>query len=166
APPRAPAAPKRPRATRIPISVGEDETGRRSPYAAPFLSAEDPQSEPADSAELLPDFAPPQPPEELAAQMWKEEGAQEAEPPAPVPVPVQAPPAPAPVVSALPSEPRLSSRDRIAEAALDSLATQFPRLILFVSAQESIQGWTARGGGISREGVSRLRIPWGEPSIF
>jgi hypothetical protein len=168
APSAAPAPPRRTRATRIPISVGEEETppGRRSAYAAPFLSAEDPQIELADSAELLPDFAPPQPPEQLAAQMWKNDDIAELE--TPVPIPVQAPPpAPAPVVVApAPSEPGPSGRDRIAEAALDSLATQFPRLLLFVSAQESIQGWTARGGGISREGVSRLRIPWGEPSIF
>src|SRR5262249_51749344 len=64
APPAEPAPPpRRARATRIPISVGEEQTppGRRSAYAAPFLSAEDPQGE-IDSAELLPDFAPPQPP--------------------------------------------------------------------------------------------------------
>ncbi len=168
APPASPVPPRRARATRIPISVAENEasSGRRAAYAAPFLSAEDPQSELADSAELLPDFAPPQPPEQLAAQMWKDDGGQEFETPARVPVPVEAPPPPAPAVAPPLAEPRLSARDRIAEAALDSLATQFPRLLLFVSAQESIQGWTARGGGINREGVSRLRIPWGEPSIF
>jgi hypothetical protein len=166
APPASPAPARRARATRIPIAVGEEDTtpGRRSAFAAPFLSAEDPAVE-LDSAELLPDFAPPQPPEELAAQMWKDTGGSEVEPSVPVPMPVEAP-APAPVVAATPPEVRLSGRDRIAEAALDSLATQFPRLLLFVSAQESIQGWTARGGGISRDGVSRLRIPWGEPSIF
>jgi hypothetical protein len=166
APPASPAPPRRARATRIPISVGEEDTppGRRTAYAAPFLSAEDPEGE-LGSAELLPDFAPPQPPEELAARMWKDNGGSEIEPSVPVSVPVEAP-APASVAAATPLEARLSGRDRIAEVALDSLAMQFPRLLLFVSAQESIQGWSARGGGISREGVSRLRIPWGEPSIF
>jgi type II secretion system (T2SS) protein E len=166
APQEKPATPRRVRATQIPISVGEPETpaGRRSAFAAPFLSAEDPQSE-LDSAELLPDFAPPQPPEQVAQQMWKVGVGFEGETSEPVPELVREL-EPAPVVAAPPSEPHLSGRDRIAEAALDSLATQFPRLLLFVSAQESIQGWTARGGGISREGVSRLRIPWGEPSIF
>jgi hypothetical protein len=166
APPAAPAPPRRPRATRIPISVGENEASpaRRSAYAAPFLSAEDPQTELADSAELLPDFAPPQPPDQLVAQMWKDDGGPELEPPPPIRVPVEAPP-PRAVAPVFPDS-RLSGRDRIAEEALDNLATQFPRLLLFVSAQESIQGWTARGGGISRDGVARLRIPWGEPSIF
>ena len=168
APPKEPAPTRRTRATRIPISVGEPEAApsRRSAFAAPFQSAEAPQGE-LDSAELLPDFAPPQPPEQVAAQMWKAGVGFEAETPEPVAVKVPVrEPEPAPVVAAPSLEPRLSGRDRIAESALDSLAMQFPRLLLFVSAQDSIQGWTARGGGISREGVSRLRIPWGEPSIF
>jgi len=49
---------------------------------------------------------------------------------------------------------------------LESLSEHFPRLLLLVSAQESVQGWTARGGGLARETVAHVRIPWGEPSIF
>jgi hypothetical protein len=29
-----------------------------------------------------------------------------------------------------------------------------------------VQGWTGRGGRLTRSRVARLRIPWGEPSIF
>src|SRR4029453_19305127 len=85
APPASPAPARRARATRIPIAVGEEDTTprRRSAFAAPFLSAEDPAVE-LDSAELLPDFAPPQPPEELAAQMWKDTGGSEVAPSLPV----------------------------------------------------------------------------------
>ena len=49
---------------------------------------------------------------------------------------------------------------------VDELAQTFPRVLLLTSAHESVQGWTARGGGLTREALSRVRIPWGEPSIF
>ncbi|MFY9550484.1 MAG: hypothetical protein WAU32_04980, partial [Thermoanaerobaculia bacterium] len=159
-----PAAPRRGRGTEIPISVGQGEppTMRRSGYAAPFSAAEVPQRELADNPEFLPEFAPPQPLtlDELAEQMWRDEVSLEPAAAAPTAAPELRP------VGALPRpELRLPERDRLAEAALDALATQFPRVLLFVSAQESVQGWTARGSGISREAVSRLRIEWGEPSI-
>jgi hypothetical protein len=54
----------------------------------------------------------------------------------------------------------------VAESLLEGLAQTFPRVLLMTSAQESVQGWTGRGGGLTREGVARVRIPWGEPSIF
>jgi MshEN domain len=166
APPRTvPPPARRSRATEIPISVShlDPATPRRSSFAAPFASAEESQPDLDESAGLLPDFVPPQPvtEEERAAAMWRDD--LPVETPARIPVPVPD----ADVESRPPrTEPRPSSRDRVAEDALDQLAMQFPRVLLFVSAQDAIQGWTARGGGIGREALSRLRIPWGEPSIF
>jgi hypothetical protein len=63
-------------------------------------------------------------------------------------------------------ESRTPARDRIADAALDALTQRFPRAMLLMSGQEAIQGWTARGAGLTRERISAVRIPWGDPSIF
>jgi hypothetical protein len=60
----------------------------------------------------------------------------------------------------------LTGRDHIAENALDALAARFPRILLLLSGQEAVQGWSGRGGRLTRGRVSRVRIPWGEPSIF
>jgi hypothetical protein len=35
-----------------------------------------------------------------------------------------------------------------------------------MSGQEAVQGWTARGSGLTRDSVAGIRIPWGDPSIF
>jgi hypothetical protein len=35
-----------------------------------------------------------------------------------------------------------------------------------MSGHDAVQGWTARGGGLTRDRVSGIRVPWGEPSIF
>jgi hypothetical protein len=59
-----------------------------------------------------------------------------------------------------------TGRDEIAESALDALAPRFPRVLLLVSGQDAVQGWTGRGGRLTRSRVSRLRVAWGEPSIF
>jgi len=133
-------------------------------FTAPFASAEMPAAELADSADFLPGYAPPPSwsPEELAERMWKSE-----EPP---PEPDEsgvgtmwaeiaaAPPAVAPE--------RTPARDQVAEAMLETLAEKFPRVLLLTSGQESVHGWTGRGGGLTRDALSRVRIPWGEPSIF
>jgi hypothetical protein len=161
-----PLAPRRPAAREIPISFGRPdlEAARPPSYAAPFASAETPQSEVAEGG-LLPEYTPArvETPDELAARMWKDEIPVEDE--TPPPAAVRAPwPGPGPVgfADAGPS----TGRDQIAEAALDALASRFPRVLLLVSAQESVQGWTGRGGRLTRSRVSKLRIPWGEPSIF
>jgi hypothetical protein len=150
-------------------------------YSAPFVSAEMPTADLADAPDFLPGYAPPRvvSPEEQARAMWKEasptgeRGAlAEADdraagamwgPPAEKRPPVAGTPAAA--GPAVPVE-RASARDQVAESLLENLAQTFPRVILLTSAQESVQGWTARGGGITREAMARVRIPWGEPSIF
>ncbi len=165
--PLAPPAPKPSALAReIPISFGrpDAEAPRPASFAAPFASAETPQSDNGDASGLLPDFTPtrPETPDELAARMWKDEVLVEEPPPAlEAPRPVSLPPAPA-LADVEPS----TGRDQIAESALDALASRFPRVLLLVSAQESVQGWTGRGGRLTRSRVSKLRIPWGEPSIF
>jgi hypothetical protein len=183
--------PARPR--EIPISVGApSEAAPRPRYAAPFSTAEEPSIEAHDDLDLLPEFAPPLPfsPEDLAAGMWKEEeearagSRMDAEPdgdghrrrPRPVPVEDAVPFSPAATahsggdaarrVPERPEPPRTPARDRIAEAALDSLTQRFPRAILLMSGQDSIQGWSARGAGLTRDRIAGVRIPWGDPSIF
>jgi hypothetical protein len=131
---------------------------------APFASAELPSGELADSLDFLPGYAPPRSlsSEELAQQMWKgdaplpeiEEGAPGA---------MWAPPPEHPVAAAVERTP---ARDQVAETFLDNLAQKFPRVLLLTSGHEFVQGWTARGGGLTRDSASRVRIPWGEPSIF
>lgn len=133
-------------------------------YTAPFASAEMPTLDLADASDFLPGYAPPPAvtPEEQAARMWKDEtpsasldenaGAEMW--------------APAREEPAEPPAERVPARDQVAEALLESLAQSFPRVLLLMSAHESVQGWTARGGGLTREGIARVRIPWGEPSIF
>ncbi len=145
-------------------------------YDAPFVSAEIPTSDLADANDFLPGYTPPRvvTPEEQARQMWTDpasavtservEAADRAAGAMWAPAPDK-PPAPAPVPAAAPPE-RPSARDQFAESTLDSLAQTFPRVLLLTSAQESVQGWTGRGGGLTREAMARVRIPWGEPSIF
>jgi GAF domain-containing protein len=102
--------------------------------------------------------------------MWKEEAEARLEAElqaearvAPRPRPVEAPP---PLTGAEPAGPRSPGRDRIAETALDALTQRFPRAMLLMSGQEAIQGWAARGAGLTRERIANVRIPWGDPSIF
>jgi hypothetical protein len=176
---RAPAPPpEAPRAREIPISVGTavpEAPPRPRGFAAPFSNAEEPAADEVEDLDLLPEFAPPLPfsPEDLAAGMWKEEAearmleeaaqARAARPePPPRPRPIEAPPA----RLAGPPELRSPSRDRIAESALDALTQRFPRAILLMSGQDAIQGWSARGAGLTRERIASIRVPWGDPSIF
>jgi len=132
-------------------------------YSAPFASGDLTTDELAETADFLPDFTPPRPPtdEEVADGMWtsgaigavvdeKGVGAMWS----------------GPNDVAAPPEEQSPARDRIAEAALDSLAPRFAHVLLLMSGQEAIQGWTGRGAGLSRESVAPVRITWGEPSVF
>jgi len=175
-PPRSEPRAEPARARAIPISVGTaapEPPPRPRGFAAPFSTAEEPDADSAEELDLLPEFAPPLPfsPEDLAAGMWKEEAearmqeaaeAMRSELP-PRPRPVETPRA---QPAAAPSETRLPARDRIAESALDALTQRFPRAMLLMSGQDSIQGWSARGAGLTRERIASIRIPWGDPSIF
>jgi len=145
-------------------------------YDAPFVSAEIPTADLADANDFLPGYTPPRvvSPEEQARQMWKDSAStvrsERAEAEDRAAGAMWAPaaeksPAPAPVPVAVPPE-RSSARDQVAESLLEGLAQTFPRVLLLTSAQESVQGWTGRGGGVTREAMARVRIPWGEPSIF
>jgi hypothetical protein len=153
-------------AREIPIAIGGSDAAPPSAYAAPFAAADLPHGTLADAADFLPDFTPPRvlTPEELAERMWKDEMPAGAPENAPVPA-VWSLPRPAPEPAAHEEE-RAAGRDEIAEATLESLAGRFPRSLLLVSAQEAIQGWTGRGGGLTGPRVAAIRIPWGEPSIF
>jgi hypothetical protein len=160
-----------------PADARAKEPAAGSQYTAPFASAEIPTLELADASDFLPGYAPPRAfsPEEQAERMWKAEP-----PPAQIDdraadalwTPTPAPPPSGPETPAVPEAPAppavepASARDQVADALLEGLAQKFPRVILLTSAHESVQGWTARGGGLTRESVSRVRIPWGEPSIF
>lgn len=132
-------------------------------YSAPFVSAEMAAGEVADSADFLPDFEPPHPltADELAEGMWTEASpAGQADDSAARAMWSRREDAPAP------PEEHSPARDRLAEAALESIATRFPRALLLMSGQDAVQGWTGRGGGLTRERVAAVRVPWGEPSIF
>ncbi len=177
-PPPNPYLPPRARehAREIPISVGEASRtpSRPASFAAPFDQAEAPQSsevaEGGEAAGFLPDFTLPsaETPEDLAARMWKDAVPAEDHVEALVatePSPSRGPGLPVPP-NRLPDLPAPSSRDHIAEDALDALAARFPRILLLLAGQDSVQGWTGRGGRLTRSRVSQIRIPWGEPSIF
>ncbi len=167
------ASPPREPGREIPISFGDHaaEPGRPASFAAPFAQAEAPHSlaDAAESADapFLPDFTPPrsQSPDELAAHMWKDAVPGE-ELATPVPIETPAPAPVAPPRSGFPAAVPPTGRDHIAEDALDALAARFPRILLLLSGQEAVQGWTGRGGLLTRGRVERVRIPWGEPSIF
>jgi hypothetical protein len=164
-PSRASSAP-RPKGQEIRIArAPAEQAPPAASYAAPFVSAELPQSELADASEFLPDFAPRRAltPDELAARMWTEGTGDDA---SPASLPPPAPPVwvPAPVEAE--AEATAPARDQIAETALDELAARFPRVLLLLSGQEAVQGWTGRGSGLTRDRISEVRIPWGEPSIF
>lgn len=167
-----PPLPSPPREERTPrqeprrIPIGEEPAPRPSlQYTAPFASAELAQGELADSSDFLPGYAPPPvlTPEEMVERMWKED-APARDPDDSAIRTMWAPTRARPREEAAPE--RMSARDKVAEAMLENLAERFPRVLLLVSAQESVQGWTGRGGGLARESVARIRIPWGEPSIF
>ncbi len=151
-----------PRGRPIAITPGaEAEAPHPVSYAAPFISAEQPQGELADTADLLPDFTPPHPltPDELADGMWKAAPAEAGE--SNLRSMWGARPAAQP-----PPEPRSPARDRLAESTLETVCGLLPRAALLTSGQDGIHGWTARGGGLTRDQVSAIHIPWGEPSIF
>jgi hypothetical protein len=155
----------------IPILAAEPSAPVAPPqpagYAAPFSSAEMPQGDSPEATDLLPEFAPPRnvTPEELAASLWMDEAPEPSPPPKPR---VQAPQPPPVLEAEAPQavEMRTPARDQIAEAALDTLSERFPRVMLLVAGQDAVQGWSGRGSGLSREPIARLRIAWGEPSVF
>lgn len=167
----------------IPISLGDRAVEPVRPpapaepeppasFAAPFAQAETPHfladaAESADAPGLLPDFTPrkSESADDRAALMWRDAvpGEELATPGARL---ESEPATPPPAATVLPEIEPPTGRDHIAENALDMLAARFPRILLLVSGQEAVQGWTGRGGRLTRSRVSRLRIPWGEPSIF
>ena len=133
-------------------------------YAAPFVSAENPGRELADAPDFLPDFEPAHAPtpDELADGMWRPEASLDE----PINAtmwerPVEAEAAPAPR-----AEVRSPARDRLADSTLETVCGKFPRAILFMSGVDAVQGWTARGAGLTRDRISSIRVSWGDPSIF
>ena len=153
--PQSASAPPEPKASAAPLR-----------YTAPFASAELAQGVLADASDFLPGYAPPRAwtPEEMVARMWKEEPGRPGEIDDSA---IRAMWAPTREGVAAPAAPeKLSARDQVAEAMLEQLAQIFPRVLLLVSAQDAVQGWTGRGGGLTREALSGIKIPWGEPSIF
>jgi hypothetical protein len=145
---------------RIPIAAGAGSP-RPVQYAAPFLSAEQPSGEVADAPDLLPDFTPRPAAgdEDVAEGMWR-------------PAPIDADDTGVSAMwasrarAASPEKPVVPGRDRLAESTLETVCARMPRAVLLTSAQDAVRGWTARGSGLTRDQVSGIRIPWGEPSIF
>ena len=148
----------------IPIAPGAPaDPARPLSYAAPFVSAEQAGRDLADAPDFLPDFEPAHAPteEELADGMWRSEASVVDEPIVGTmwERPVEAAPAPR-------TEERSPARDRLADSTLETVCGKFPRAILFMSGVEAVQGWTARGSGLTRDRVASIRVPWGDPSIF
>ena len=112
---------------------------------------------PRDVPGLLPDFTPPrsESADERAARMWTDAvpGEELATPAARLESPEPA--APPPAATPLPEIEPPTGRDHIAEDALDGLAARFPRILLLVSGQDAVQGWTGRGGRLTRGRASR-----------
>jgi hypothetical protein len=149
-----------PRGRAIPIAPGTAEDAAHPvSYAAPFMAAEQSQGELADAPDLLPDFmlGHPPTPDELADGMWQASPAEVAEENVRTMWDARAQPA---------IEPRSPARDRLAESTLETVCGRMPRAILLTSGHEEVIGWTARGSGLTRDKVSSIRIPWGDPSIF
>jgi Type II secretion system (T2SS), protein E, N-terminal domain len=153
------------RSRAVPIAPGADDD-REHPvsYAAPFIAAEQPQGEVADTPDLLPEFTPAHPltPDELADDMWQARPRPSEPEESNVRAMWEARPQPA----RRPEPPRTSARDRLAESTLETVCGRLRRAMLLTSGQDGILGWTARGSGLTRDQVSGLRVPWGEPSIF
>ncbi len=155
--------PARSREIRIETGAPRPETARPISFAAPFSSAEQPTRELADVADFLPDFEPAHAPtpDELADGMWRDPEAEAAAQDAEVRSMWGRQPE-----AAAPAADRSPARDRLAESTLETVCARFPRALLMMSGHDAVQGWTARGGGLTRDRISRVRVPWGEPSIF
>ncbi len=146
---------------KTPVAAADADASHPVSYAAPFIAAEQP-GELADATDLLPEFTPPHPltPDELADRMWRpDEDSDDSQ--------VQSMwEARAAEPSRAPEPPRTPARDRLAESTLETVCGRLPRAFLLTSSQDGVFGWTARGGGLTRDQISAVRIPWGEPSIF
>jgi hypothetical protein len=76
---------------------------------------------------------------------------------------------PAPAATAEEARRRMfsaESRDDIAEAVLDQVASAYPLVALFIARKADVIGWDARGQGVSRAAFRSIRIPFSDPSIF
>jgi len=149
----------------IPVAPGAGaDPARPLSYAAPFISAEQAGRELADAPDFLPDFEPAHAPtpDELADGMWRPEASLDE----PIAATMWERPVEAEVVPAPRTEARSPARDRLADSTLETVCGKFPRAILFMSGVEAVQGWTARGAGLTRDRISSIRVPWGDPSIF
>ena len=138
----------------------------RCPTPRPSSPPRTPGRELADAPDFLPDFEPAHAPtpDELADGMWRAARPRDRTSRSPRTMwerPVEAEAAPAPR-----AEVRSPARDRLAESTLETVCGKFPRAILFMSGPEAVQGWTARGAGLTRDRISAIRVPWGDPSIF
>ena len=51
------------------------------------------------------------------------------------------------------------NRDQIAAPVIETLLAEFPRVVVFGVGKAEIAGWAGRGGGLSRESVSSIRVP-------
>jgi type II secretion system (T2SS) protein E len=68
------------------------------------------------------------------------------------------PAAPAPLLS-LPQSPEIRSRDLIASPVLNTLLAEIPRVVVFGVGKSAITGWMGRGRGLSREKITKIRVP-------
>ncbi|MCA1580051.1 MAG: hypothetical protein LC796_01415 [Acidobacteria bacterium] len=58
-------------------------------------------------------------------------------------------------------------RDVIADAALRSLETRFPRAAILAARADGVAGWaSASANGGNQKRLKALKIPWSEPSVF
>jgi hypothetical protein len=137
------------------------------PAAAPLRPPPPPAPVAPEPLAPLPHFAEPAPPAAVSR-------------PSPLPIPPPAPqisprvaPAPPPGATRLAPEifdfPEVhagSDRSAVVAAALTALANRFPRVAVFGSKPDKIVGLAGAGAKVDAARVTKIAIPWADPSVF
>jgi hypothetical protein len=58
------------------------------------------------------------------------------------------------------------TRDEIADAAADYLASRYPLVALFKTRKDDVISWQIRGAGVSPKDFMSIKIPFSQPSLF
>ena len=87
-------------------------------------------------------------------------------PPAAEPGRASAPAAPISLEMAVLRMKEAETRDEIADAAADYLATRYPFVALFKTRKDDVISWQVRGAGVSSKAFRSIKIPFSQPSLF